>query len=183
MIETERLILRPFTEHDAADVFAYLEKPTVNCFASLALPDLEAAKAEMKNRMQNPDLHLAIVLKAENKVIGEVTAEAEQDPHSPETPADTFSPFWLLNNAYQGKGLAYEAAVAFFDYLFNEKGARRIYAYAEDDNHASQALCEKLGMRKEDVFLEFISFVSNPDGTPRYENTVQYAMLKKEWRK
>ena len=34
-------------------------------------------------------------------------------------------------------------------------------------------------MRQEGVFLEFISFVNNPDGTPRYENTVQYAILKK----
>ena len=47
--------------------------------------------------------------------------------------------------------------------------------------HDSQHLCEKLGMRREGVFLEFISFVKNPDGTPRYENTVQYAILKKEW--
>ena len=36
-------------------------------------------------------------------------------------------------------------------------------------------------MRQEGMFLEFISFVNNPDGTPRYENTVQYAILKKEW--
>mgnify|MGYP000019539328 CR=1 FL=1 len=61
------------------------------------------------------------------------------------------------------------------------KGARRIYAYTEDYNLSSQHLCEKLGMRREGVFLEFISFVNNPDGTPRYENTVQYAILKKEW--
>ena len=36
-------------------------------------------------------------------------------------------------------------------------------------------------MRREGLFLEFISFVNNPDGSPRYENTVQYAILKKEW--
>ena len=34
-------------------------------------------------------------------------------------------------------------------------------------------------MRREGLFLEFISFVNNPDGTPRYENTVQYAILKR----
>ena len=87
----------------------------------------------------------------------------------------------MLNEAYQGQGYAFEAAQAFFDYLFSQKGARRIYAYTEDYNLASQHLCKKLGMRREGVFLEFISFVNNPDGTPRYENTVQYAILKKEW--
>ena len=39
----------------------------------------------------------------------------------------------------------------------------------------------ELGMRKEGLFKEFISFVNNPDGTPRYENTLQYAILSKEW--
>ena len=77
----------------------------------------------------------------------------------------------------------YEAAHAFFDYLFREKGARRIYAYTEDNNVHSQHLCEKLGMRREGLFMEFISFVKNPDGTPHYENTMQFAILKKEWLK
>lgn len=36
-------------------------------------------------------------------------------------------------------------------------------------------------MRKEGLFLEFISFVNNAYGTPKYENTFQYAILKKEW--
>lgn len=79
------------------------------------------------------------------------------------------------------KTYAFEAARAFFDYLFSQKGARRIYAYTEDYNLSSQRLCEKLGMRREGVFLKFISFVTNPDGTPRYENTVQYAILQREW--
>ena len=87
----------------------------------------------------------------------------------------------MLNDKYQGKGYAYEAAQAFFDYLFKERGVRRIYAYTEDNNIASQHLCEKLGMRQEGLFKEFISFVKNPDGTPHYENTYQYAVLRKEW--
>ena len=89
------------------------------------------------------------------------------------------SPCWMLNKKFQGKGYAYEAAYAFFDYLFRDKGARRIYAYTEDYNLPSQHLCEKLGMRREGLFVEFVSFVNNPDGTPLYENTMQYAILKK----
>lgn len=48
-------------------------------------------------------------------------------------------------------------------------------------NFPSQKLCERLGMRREGLFVEFISFVNNSDGTPHYENTYQYAILKKEW--
>ena len=36
-------------------------------------------------------------------------------------------------------------------------------------------------MRREGLFREFISFVSDADGNPVYENTVVYAILKKEW--
>lgn len=183
IIETERLILRPFLESDAADVFEYLAKPAVNCFASMKLKSLEEAKEEMRKRIGETEYYFAIVLKENGKVIGEVEAYPEaSEPHANgDAPKDTFSPCWMLNNAYQGKGYAYEAARAFFDYLFKEKRGRRIYAYTEDYNIASQKLCEKLGMRREGLFMEFISFVNNPDGTPHYENTYQYAVLSKEW--
>lgn len=182
MIETERLLLRPFLEKDAADVLEYLRKPAVNCFASMKLDSLEEAKEEMKKRARETEYYFAIVLKETGKVIGEIDAYPERgEPHDTSSPFDTFSPCWMLNEVYQGKGYAYEAAHAFFDYLFRKKGARRIYAYTEDDNLPSQHLCEKLGMRREGLFMEFVSFVNNPDGSPRYENTVQYAILKKEW--
>lgn len=182
IIETERLILRPFSESDAADVFEYLREPVVNCFASMKLNSLEEAKAELKKRVGETEYYFAIVLKDADKVIGEIDAYPEHgEPHNTSSPFDTFSPCWMLNDVYQGKGYAYEAAHAFFDYLFREKGARRIYAYTEDYNLPSQHLCEKLGMRREGLFKEFVSFVNNPDGTPHYENTIQYAVLKKEW--
>lgn len=183
IIETKRLILRPFLETDAADVYEYLKEPAVNCFASMKLHSLDEAREAVKKRLGEMEYYFAITLKDGGKVIGEIDAYPEAgEPHADENVVrDTFSPCWMLNGAYQGKGYAFEAAHAFFDYLFSQKGARRIYAYTEDYNLASQHLCEKLGMRREGVFLEFISFVNDPDGTPRYENTVQYAILKKEW--
>ena len=50
IIETERLILRPFTKSDAADVLEYLREPAVNCFASMKLNSLEEAEVEIKKR-------------------------------------------------------------------------------------------------------------------------------------
>lgn len=184
IIETERLILRPFTETDASDVFEYLSEPAVNCFASMKLGSIEEAKAEMRRRSSEVEYYFAIVLKNTGKVIGEIDAFPEAcEPHANEKSVhDTFSPCWMLNLDYTGKGYAFEAAHAFFDYLFKEKGARRIYAYTEDSNTPSQRLCERLGMRREGLFMEFISFVNDPDGTPQYENTVQYAILRKEWK-
>lgn len=184
VIETERLILRPFSEDDAEAVYGYLKEPAVNCFACMKLSSIDEAKEEMKKRVSETEYYFAITLKDSGKVIGEIDAYPETgEPHADENSVrDTFSPCWMLSADYQGKGYAFEAAHAFFDYLFNKKGARRIYTYVEDDNLSSQRLCEKLGMLREGLFMEFVSFVNNPDGTPRYENTCQYAILKKEWR-
>ena len=183
MIETTRLILRPFREGDAEDVFEYLEKPTVNCFACMKVHSLEEARKAVMERAEDAEYTFAIVLKDLGKVIGEIDAhpESSQPDMAENYVKDSFSPCWMLNPAYQGKGYAYEAAHAFFDYLFREKGARRIYAFTEDYNLPSQNLCRKLGMRQEGLFREFVSFVNDADGNPIYENTIQWAILKKEW--
>ena len=181
MIETDRLILRPFQKEDAKDLFEYLEKPLVNCFACMKISTFEDAVTEAEKRSEDQEYCFAIVLKESGKVIGEIEAHPES-PAPEDDVKDTFCPLWMLNQKYHGKGYAHEAARAFFNYLFNEKGARRIYAYTEDYNLPSQKLCEKLGMRREGMFLEFVSFIKEADGTAVYENTMQYAILKKEWK-
>ena len=182
IIETQRLILRPFCETDAEDVFEYLHQPAVNCFVDMKLDSLAQAKEKMLERAKDADFYLAITLKENGKVIGEIFGALEKNEHdSEDTPADTFSPCWMLNLNYTGQGYAYEAARAYFDYLFYQKGIRRIYAYTDDYNAPSQKLCKKLGMRQEGFFREFMSFVNEPDGTPHYENTYLFAILKKEW--
>ena len=151
MIETERLILRPFLESDAEDALEYLKKPMVNCFACMKVNSLEEAKKAVLDRAKDKELYFAIVLKENGKVIGEIDARPETPaPHEEHAVLDTFSPCWMLNKNYQGKGYAYEAARAFFHYLFCEKDARRIYAYTEEYNVSNQKLCEKLG------FLDYI---------------------------
>lgn len=168
-IETERLLLRPFVEGDATDVFAYLAEPEAHCFAGMKLHSIAEAREVqvLRKREGETEYYFAIARKETGKVIGEIDAYPEHgEPHDPNSPLDTFSPCWMLNRDAQGQGYACDAARAFFDYLFREKGARRICAYTEDDNLPSQRLCERLGMRREGLFREFVSFIDNPDGTP-----------------
>ncbi|MEW9309984.1 GNAT family N-acetyltransferase [Labrys neptuniae] len=172
IIETDRLILRNFREGDAAALYAYLREPAANCFLSLKLVDMKDAEAEARNRSSD-DEHVAVCLKKSDRLIGDVFAVAEDD---------TYSVGWNFNPVVHGKGYAFEAAKALFTYLFEDKGARRLYAYVEDHNIASQRLCERLGMRKEGTFVEFISFANDEAGNPIYENTMQYAVLRREWK-
>lgn len=175
IIETERLILRPFREGDAADLFAYLRAPTAPCFLSLKLADLTEAEIEVKRRAIDEG-SVAICLKQTGQLIGDLfggSGENEED--------GTASVGWNLNPQFGGRGYAFEATRALLDHLFRAKGFRRIYAYVEDHNKPSQRLCEKLGMRREGVFVEFVSFTTDDAGNPIYENTMQYAILRREW--
>ncbi|MEW4371747.1 GNAT family N-acetyltransferase [Paenibacillus kandeliae] len=173
-IETDRLILRNFITADAPGLFEYTSDPRVNCFLEGKMDTLEDAVAEVQKRT-NDDAHLAVSLKENDALIGELFMMQE------EKESDTFSIGWNFNARYEGKGLARESAEALLHYLFTEKDARRLYAYVEDDNFRSQKLCEKLGMRQEGCMMEFISFTKYADGTPKYENTFLYAVLKREW--
>ena len=124
---------------DAADVFEYLKEPMVNCFACMKVHSLEEARKAVMERAEDTEYTFAIVLKDTDKVIGEVDAhpESSQPDMAENYVKDTFSPCWMLNPDYHGKGYAYEAAKAFFDYLFYQKGARRIYAYGDCSRSAS----------------------------------------------
>ncbi|MBO4568623.1 MAG: GNAT family N-acetyltransferase, partial [Candidatus Methanomethylophilaceae archaeon] len=82
MIETERLVLRPFDPGDAEDVYEYLREPLVNCFASMRLDSLDAARALMEERSKDRDYCFAIVLKDCGMVIGEI--EAYPESHGPD---------------------------------------------------------------------------------------------------
>lgn len=170
-IETGRLVIRNFLEADAAELFAYLHQPVASCFFSLALKDLNEAKSECRKRSQSDD-HLAVCLKDSGRLVGDLFAMPQDD---------TLSIGWNFNPQFGGQGYAWEAAKALIAYLFQSTSARRLYAYVEDHNLSSQRLCERLGMRREGLFLEFVSFQNDSQGFPIYENTMQYALLRKEW--
>ena len=123
VIETERLILRSFLETDADDLFEYLKEPAVNCFACMKISSLKEAKKEAAKRGEDAEFYFAIELKEKGKVIGEIVAhpETSQPDGTEHVVMDTFSPCWMLNKDYQGKGYAYEAAHAFFDYRLVQK--------------------------------------------------------------
>ena len=171
-IETERIIIRNFKQKDAEGLLEYLSHPRVNCFAGDRLCSREAAWAYMQYSPKDM-LRYAVSLKKDDFIIGDVFALRENE--------DTYNVGWHFNKRFEGKGFACEAATGLLDYLFREAGARRIYGFVEDDNIRSKRLCERLGMRREGCFKEFVTFVNNPDGSPKYEDTCVYAILEKEW--
>ncbi|MDQ0806222.1 GNAT family N-acetyltransferase [Priestia megaterium] len=171
-IETDRLIIRNFYKADSRGLLEYLANPRVSCFLEDKVQTMEEAALKIQKRGEDDSI-IAVCLKESDYLIGEIFYLKEEP--------DTYSIGWHFNAQYEGKGYASESVKAFLKYLFTQKDARRVYAYVEEDNYKSQKLCKKLGMRKEGCFVEFISFTTYKDGTPKYENTLQYALLKNEW--
>ena len=63
ILEAERLILRPFTENDAADAFEYLHEPMVHCFACMKTETMEEARKAVLDRAKDGEFYFAITLK------------------------------------------------------------------------------------------------------------------------
>lgn len=171
-IESKRLIIRNFRKSDAADLLEYMRDPRPNCFKPDKIESLAVARDEVVGRAGN-DQMVAVCLQESGKMIGDMFSFKEEP--------DTYSLGWHFNGKFQGLGYATEAAEALLADLFLKRRARRVYAYVEEDNTKSRKLCLRLNMRLEGCFIEFISFVNNSDGSPKYENTLQYALLYKEW--
>lgn len=121
IIEAERLILRPFREGDATDLFAYLRAPTAPCFLSLKLADLAEAEIEVRKRALDEGC-AAMCQKETGQVIGDLFGGAGDEDEDETAPVG-----WNLNPQFGGQGYAFEAARALLDHLFRAKGFCRVY--------------------------------------------------------
>ncbi|GIZ29427.1 N-acetyltransferase GCN5 [Morganella morganii] len=173
-ITTQRLIIRAFKNKDASALFDYLSSPRTPCFQDEKLNSLDDAIKEIDRRILD-NSQFAVCLKETDELIGHLFADNSEEPDR-----NTWSVGWHFNKSYEGKGYATESVTALFQYLFSEKEARRLYAYVEDYNLASQKLCARLHMRYEGCFKEFVSFIQD-DGVEKYDDTFIFALLKKDW--
>ena len=86
----------------------------------------------------NPIPYLSMAVLLDNTHIGEVFASVSGEE------ADIG---WIINKNYWGKGYATEAAKLLIEYLESNLGIRKIAAYCDARNFASQKVMEHLGMR------------------------------------
>lgn len=151
-VETPRLLLRPFRDSDLADLYEYLAQKKQQRLAGNTpcdSPDDARMTLEYILGAEHPQAYFAIVLKDENKVIGNLTFNPypflEQDEILRTLRGVTLS--YILNEKYWRRGLMTELLRAVYPILFEKAGLDYFQSGYFVFNEASAALQRKLGMR------------------------------------
>ncbi len=150
MIETERLVLRPWEEPDRAAFVAMLTDPEVGAWlggartCEEASDDFDRMQAFWSERGYG---QLAVVRKADGAVIGRVGCRRQ--------PVEWKHPMvghveigWLLARNTWGFGYATEAATALLRWGFDIFDDPEIFAWTAAINQRSQAVMQRLSMRR-----------------------------------
>lgn len=143
VLETERLILRPWAEEDAAECFRYASDPRVGPVAGWpAHTDVAESQRVIREILSAPETY-AIVWKQTGLPIGSIGLF-----HSEVAPQDGEAElgYWL-GVPWWGRGIAPEAARALLRRGFETLGLSRIWCCYFEGNEKSKRVQEKLGFR------------------------------------
>ena len=173
IIETERLILRPFKLTDADDIVEGLNNLNVSKWlAFVPYPyTREDAIKYIEDSINNKLYNFAIVLKSENKVIGSTQLSNISKIHG-----TAGGGIWI-NEKYHGNGYGTEAWGARIRYAFNELGLRRLENGYFEGNESSFKMQEKFGYKNEGIRRK--KFISMATG--KVEDEYITGLLKEEW--
>jgi ribosomal-protein-alanine N-acetyltransferase len=144
VLETERMVLRPFREGDLEDLAALHADPEVTRFLGGSRPRTRQETAEkLRKTMEHWRQHgfgiFALVEKEAGDFVGHCGAAYLHGMGDAELAYSLAKPCW-------GRGLATEAATAVLRHAFDVVGLPRVVAVAVADNIASQKVMAKVGM-------------------------------------
>lgn len=141
-IETQRLILRPWRETDAADLYRYASDPLVGPAAGWAAhTSVEDSRNVLRTILMKPDTW-AVTLRGGGEPVGSVGLFPTTWPAGkgqPEIGYWVARPFW-------GRGIAPEAVRALIALCF-ARGEREVFCAHADFNDKSRRVIEKCGFR------------------------------------
>lgn len=148
-IETERLILRNWTEKDCVP-FRRLNTPAVMRWLGGVKTD-KASDAVITDRLMpwqesRGFTFWAVERKADGDLLGFCGLKIADDIDSPVEGELEIG--WRLREDVWGRGYAREAAAASLGHAFDRLGAPRVVALTVEGNAASWGLMERLGMSR-----------------------------------
>ena len=178
-LETERLVLRQFTEDDV-DILVELDgDPDVMHFVTGGRPtpreeietDVLPAFLDYHERFAGYGFWAAIE-KSSGRFLGWFHFRPAED-----APPNEVELGYRLHKAAWGKGYATEGSRALIDKGFAEHGVERVVAFTMVVHVASRRVLEKAGLRYVRTFHEPWPYPIPGDE----EGDVEYALLRSEW--
>ncbi len=176
ILETERLILRPFQKNDAKQVQKLAGRKEVATTTNLPHPySEEMAEGWIKTHepifQEGRGATYAITLKNSAELIGSISL---MDINEFSNHARIG--FWI-GVSYWNKGYCTEAGKAVLEYGFIEKGLNRVHTGYMSSNLSSGRVLEKLDMVYEGTQRQHITKLGE------YEDLVLVGILRSEWKK
>ena len=175
-LETERLILRKFKEDDFTAVHSYASYAENTIYMQWGPNNEEQTQDFIKRAInraeENPinDYVYAVVLKDSDRLIGGCDFTISG------TCAEVG---WILHRDYWKQGYCTELGKELLRFGFEELKIRRIIAYCDAENIGSYRVMEKIGMRREGLFIE--GRPAHKQSDKKYGDDLSYAILKDEW--
>jgi RimJ/RimL family protein N-acetyltransferase len=172
-LHTERLTVRPMRAADVDDVHAYHSLPEVCRYVPFEPRTREqvvekVAKYSAALTLAGDDDYWQLAIEREGRVIGDLYFAISSVQNA------TGEIGWTLHPDHHGNGYMTEAAGAMLELAFGTLDLHRVRARLDPRNHASAALCRRLGMREEAHFREDIWFKGE------WADTLVYAILARE---
>jgi RimJ/RimL family protein N-acetyltransferase len=175
-LETNRLILRKFKESDFAAVHSYASCPENIIFMVWGPNSEEETKSFIRTSIEKADetpcrnFQYAAISKDTGKLIGACDISIS---------GDEGAVGWILHRDFWRRGYAAEMGAALLDFGFGGLGLRRIIATCDEENTASYKVMEKIGMRREGLFLD--ARPASKLSGKQYGDELSYAIVKDEW--
>ncbi|MBQ6653963.1 MAG: GNAT family N-acetyltransferase [Erysipelotrichaceae bacterium] len=143
-LETERLILRPWSVDDAEECYRYASDPQVGPAAGWQPHrSAEESRLVIEKFLSGPG-DCAIVLKETGKPIGSISLMKNSDLAHKE---DELELGYWLGSPYWGQGLVPEAGREMLRYAFEDLHMARVWCGYYEGNEKSRRVQEKLGFR------------------------------------
>jgi putative acetyltransferase len=145
-IETKRLLLRPITDSDENDVYAYCRNPNVGIHAGWKPHEsMNETREIMKTLFIGKDDVFGVVLKETGKLFGSIGLVP--DPKRQNDRARMLG--YAIGEDYWGRGFTTEATLALLRYGFGQGDIDLISAYCYPYNGRSIGVLRKCGFHYE----------------------------------
>ncbi|MBR6902935.1 MAG: GNAT family N-acetyltransferase [Clostridia bacterium] len=144
ILETKRLLLRPWCESDADDLYEFAKSPNIGPMAGWEPHSSIEQSREIINKVLSAPNTFAVCLKTDNRAIGCATLMVGEKSNIG-LPEDEGEIGYWIGEPFWGQGIIPEAVREVLKYGFRELNLQKIWCGYFDGNIKSKRVQEKCG--------------------------------------